>query len=114
MLQVEERGEAYYIYPDDLKKYYLGTPNDAFRVMRALGLGANDKFITDYTVYPARVSGKILINVDDFGKAYYISPLDRRAYYLGSPEQAYQVIRSLGLGITNNNLNKIRAGILSQ
>lgn len=114
LLQVEELGEAFYIYPNDLKKYYLGTPDDAFRVMRALGLGANNKFITSYTVYPARVAGKILINVDDLGKAYYISPLNRRAYYLGSPDQAYQVIRSLGLGITNANINKIADGILSK
>ncbi|MFH1661639.1 MAG: hypothetical protein ABIA02_00875 [Candidatus Falkowbacteria bacterium] len=39
LLQVESNGEAYYIYPDDNKKYYLGRPADAFRIMRELGLG---------------------------------------------------------------------------
>ena len=39
ILQTEKNGEAWYIYPKDLKKYYLGRPADAFAVMRELGLG---------------------------------------------------------------------------
>ena len=35
----EQNGEAYYIYPKDSKKYYLGRPSDAFNIMRELGLG---------------------------------------------------------------------------
>ena len=65
MLQVEENGEAWYVYPDDLKKYYLGRPADAFGVMRELGLGATPEFITSHTLFPSHVLGKILIDVDD-------------------------------------------------
>jgi hypothetical protein len=39
LLQVESRGEAYYVYPGDLMRYYLGRPADAFRIMSDLGLG---------------------------------------------------------------------------
>ncbi|MFA6389952.1 MAG: hypothetical protein WCW77_05260, partial [Patescibacteria group bacterium] len=39
LLQVEGNGEAWYINPTDLKKYYLGRPTDAFRIMRELSLG---------------------------------------------------------------------------
>jgi hypothetical protein len=39
LLAVESKGEAYYINPTDLKKYYLGRPADAFAVMRDKGLG---------------------------------------------------------------------------
>jgi len=112
LLQVEANGEAYYVYPDNNKGYYLGRPADAFRIMRELGLGATHKFITSYTTYPSHVSGKILIDVDDFGKAYYVYPKDKKAYYLGRPADAFRVMRELGLGITNSDLNKIpKAGL---
>ncbi len=42
-LQVEGRGEAWYINPSDGKRYFLGRPDDAFRVMRNFGLGINDE-----------------------------------------------------------------------
>jgi len=41
-LQVEQNGEAWYINPDDNKRYFLGRPNDAFNIMRNLGLGITD------------------------------------------------------------------------
>src|SRR5680860_458334 len=43
LLDVELNGEAYYIYPKDFKKYYLGRPRDAFRIMQNLGLGITNK-----------------------------------------------------------------------
>lgn len=39
LLQVEGVGEAWYVNPTDLNKYYLGRPDDAFRIMRELSLG---------------------------------------------------------------------------
>lgn len=117
LLQVESNGEAWYINPDNEKRYYLGRPEDAFQVMRNLGLGIsnkdfdsfNKKFIgrLSYGIAPSRLSGKILLKVEDGGKAYYVNPTDLQIYYLGKPEDAFQVMRKLGLGITNNDLNKI-------
>ena len=112
LLQVEQNGEAYYVYPNDNKRYFLGRPTDAFNVMRKLGLGATHSFITSYTVYPSTVSGKILLDVEQNGEAYYIYPKDRKAYYLGRPADAFRIMRELGLGITNNDLGKIPAGNL--
>lgn len=110
LLQVESHGEAWYVYPDDNKKYYLGRPKDAFGLMKNLGLGATHQFISSYTIYPDYVLGKILIDVDDHGKAYYIYPIDRKAYYLGKPADAFTIMRELSLGITNENINKITIG----
>lgn len=110
LLQVEKNGEAWYVYPADMNKYYLGRPADAFAIMRALGLGASHEFIAGHTEYPAHVLGKILIDVDDLGKAYYIYPKDGKAYYLGKPADAFAVMRELGLGITNENIRKIMVG----
>lgn len=42
LLDAEENGEAYYIYPLDKKKYYLSRPADVFKIMRELGRGVTD------------------------------------------------------------------------
>ncbi|MFH1661860.1 MAG: hypothetical protein ABIA02_02080 [Candidatus Falkowbacteria bacterium] len=113
LLQVESHGEAWYVYPNNQKKYYLDRPADAFDLMRNLGLGATHKFITDYTIYPDHVLGKILLDVEQNGEAYYIYPKDKKAYYLGRPADAFNIMRNLSLGITNENLNKINTGYFS-
>lgn len=109
LLQVEDAGKAWYIYPTDKKKYYLGRPEDAFNIMRKLGLGATHKYITTYasSTFPTKMSGKILLDVEDSGKAYYIYPNTRKAYYLGRPADAFKVMRELGKGISNVDINKI-------
>jgi hypothetical protein len=78
-----------------------------FNVMRYFGLGAKHSTIAGNTYYPERLWGKILLDVEDSGKAYYISPTDKKKYYLGRPEDAFNVVRSLGLGISTSNLEKI-------
>ncbi len=110
LLQVEQNGEAYYVYPGNSNKYYLGRPADAFSVMRKLGLGATHEFITNNTIFPDNVLGKILLDVEQNGEAYYIYPKDKKAYYLGRPADAFRIMRELGLGITNDDLNKIPEG----
>jgi len=109
-LQVENKGQAWYVNPKDLKRYYLGRPANAFEVMRKQGLGVLHKVITDTTIYPTRLVGKILIDVEDKGKAYYINPKDKKAYYMGRPSDAFELMRRLGVGITNAGLEKISIG----
>jgi hypothetical protein len=41
-LQVESRGEAWWVNPNDLKRYYLGRAAEAFAVMRGFGIGVSD------------------------------------------------------------------------
>jgi len=48
-LQVESRGEAWYVFPENGKRYYLGRPDDAFRIMRSLGLGISNNNLNDLT-----------------------------------------------------------------
>lgn len=43
VLRVQNKGEAWYINPDDGKRYFLGRPADAFRLMKSLGLGITDE-----------------------------------------------------------------------
>jgi len=39
VLDVEQNGEAWYVYPETDERYFLSRPDDAFAVMRTLGLG---------------------------------------------------------------------------
>jgi hypothetical protein len=109
-LQVESKGEAFYYHPIDGKGYYLGRPADAFRIMRELSLGATHDFIHNTTYWPSHVIGRILLDVEDMGKAYYIYPKDLKKYYLGKPADAFEVMRKLGLGISNHDLSYLPKG----
>jgi len=108
LLQVQSKGEAWYVNPVNQAKYFLGRPADAFNIMRKLGLGINNKNFDSYKgKAPVRLAGRILLKVEDHGKAYYVNPVDLKMHYLGRPADAFSVMRTLGLGITNDNLRQI-------
>lgn len=107
LLQVENIGEAWYLAPDTGTRYSLGRPSDAFAVMRKRGLGVPSDLIAKTTRYPKRFLGKILLDVEHNGEAYYVYPKDQKAYFLGRPSDAFSVMRRLGLGITNKDLSDI-------
>ncbi|MGE5426213.1 MAG: hypothetical protein ACM3PZ_04000 [Bacillota bacterium] len=54
--------------------------------------------------------GKILLQVEHKGEAWYVNPADGKRYYLGSGNMAFQIMKYLGLGITNSDLNAISVG----
>jgi len=113
-LQVQDVGQAWYVYPVDAKRYYLGRPDDAFNIMRQLGLGISEKdFYASAIRPPQNILGRIILRVQDKGQAYYVDPLNGHLNYLGRPDDAFQVIRSLGEGITNSDLSKIIIGTLN-
>ena len=114
LLQVEANGEAWYVYPANGKAYYLGRPSDAFQIMKTLALGARHDFIIKTDVFPDRLSGLILLDVEKNGEAYYIYPQDRKKYYLGRPADAFKIMRELGLGITDSDLANIPVGVINE
>lgn len=114
LLDVERNGEAWYVYPEDNKRYFLGRPHDAFAIMRELGLGITE---FDFQKIPQtgmevegdqaitrRLSGRIVLQVEKNGEAWYINPVDLKKYYLGRPADAFAIMRELGLGISRKNL----------
>lgn len=112
-LQVQDKGQAWYVYPPDSKRYYLGRPADAFDVMRKLGLGISEKdFYAAAIKAPRNVLGRIILRVQDKGQAYYVDPVSGRLSYLGRPIDAFNIMRSHGEGITNADLDKIASGSL--
>jgi exopolysaccharide biosynthesis protein len=124
VLSVEENGEAWYINPLNSRRYFLGRPADAFKVMRELGLGINElQFqeiaqagmpVSGNMALSKRLAGRIILQVEKNGEAWYINPLDLKKYFLGRPEDAFRVMRELGLGITQANLALIHKPGLSE
>ncbi|HBH46150.1 MAG: hypothetical protein A2445_03610 [Candidatus Jacksonbacteria bacterium RIFOXYC2_FULL_44_29] len=118
LLAVEGAGEAWYVNPVNLERYYLGRPADAFKMMQKLGVGISE---TDFAQIiksnPAtavktklldNLSGQIILQVEKNGEAWYIDPVSRQALSLGTPLAAWQLMRAKAVGITNNNLTKIK------
>lgn len=166
LLQVQSRGEAWYVNPANLKRYYLGKPQDAFNLMRNLGIGINsgnldkipigffassadfdrdglsddledalganpNKVDTDndgfddkieienhynpagagkYAIdqnFTAKNAGKIFLQVEKNGEAWYVNPADLKRYYLSRPNGAFAIMKQLSLGISNDDLSVI-------
>lgn len=118
LLDVEGNGEAWYVYPENNRRYYLGRPADAFAVMRELGLGIDEydfQSIADVRLEGAesnydlatRLAGKIVLQVERNGEAWYINPLNLKKYYLGRPADAFAIMRELSLGVTKNSLAQV-------
>lgn len=122
LLQVETLGQAWYVNPADQKRYFLGRPADAFNIMRSLGIGiTNDDLIKIPTENQAPTNlnfaklnaGKIFLQIQGSGEAWYINPTNLKRYFLGRPQDAWRIMRTLALGITNKNIEQIAIGQLT-
>ncbi len=174
LLQVEDKGEAWYVNPKDKKKYYMRDGSIAYEMMRKFGLGITNENLskipigtdarfnerdTDQDGLPDKMEeaigsdvynkdsdgdgyldgaevesgynpngegkiiidqnlanslrGKIVLQVESRGEAWYINPDDGKRYYMKDGNSAYEIMRFLSLGITNHNLEKIKTGHLN-
>lgn len=59
-----------------------------------------------------RMKGKILLQVEGKGEAWYINPKDGKRYYMKDGQTALEMMRKFGLGIKNTDLEKIEVGTL--
>ena len=112
LLQVENHGEAWYVNPKDSKKYYMANGDEAYTIMRSSGVGITNKDLEKVKSdknFAKKHSGKIFLQVEDKGQAYYIDS-DGNEHYLKNGEEAYNIMRELGLGITNSDIRKISVG----
>lgn len=130
LLQVESHGEAWYVDPVQQKATYMADGAAAYQIMRSFGLGITN---TDLALIPSvsdvqvmrnatsicasnslaqRLSGRILLQVQAHGEAWYVYPKNCRRIYLANGPAAYDVMAFLGLGISNTDLASIpKAGI---
>lgn len=114
LLQVEENGEAWYVYPETHERFFMGRPNDAFNLMRTLGLGISNANLEQIPEAGSsasgnfslrnQLSGKILLQVEANGEAWYVNPDTLKRHFMGRPDDAFNLMRSLGLGISTKDL----------
>lgn len=110
LLDVENHGEAWYVYPPTSERYYLGRPDDAFRLMEELGLGiseVNFERVQADSVFRFEFAGRILLQVESRGEAWYIDPVSNELFFLGRPEDAYRLMYEQSLGIVEMHLEQI-------
>lgn len=122
LLDVQSHGEAWYVYPKDQQRYYLGRPDDAYALMRQLGLGITNANLNKIpaignggSIPPDMVKyvyGYILLQVEARGEAWYVDPVTLKRRYMANGTDAFAIMRSLGLGITSADLATIPIGSL--
>ena len=87
----------------------MANGNEAYRIMKYLGVGITNKDldkIKNDKNFAKKHSGKIFLQVEAHGEAFYID-FNGNTHYLKDGSAAYTIMRDLGLGITNNDLSKI-------
>jgi hypothetical protein len=111
LLQVEQKGEAWYVDPVSEKRFYMRDGITAFGMMRSFGLGINnanfESLESGNTNLLDRLAGRIVLRVEEKGEAYYIHPAKKTLHYLKNGDEAYKIMRELGLGISNKDLEMI-------
>lgn len=109
LLQVESKGEAWYVNPADSMRYYMTNGSEAYNIMRNLGVGITNnnlaKIKSDIN-FAKKQQGKIFLQIESRGEAYYIDTKGV-AHYLKDGAAAYDTMRELGLGIKTSDLIKI-------
>ncbi len=50
-----------------------------------------------------KLKGSILLQVENYGELWYLSPVDNLKYYAGSPLAIFNIMRLFGLGVSNDN-----------
>lgn len=125
LLQTQQHGEAWYVHPDDGLRYYMRDGEIAYQMMRSFGLGITD---ADLAKVPSvdeatemlsvtsacttnatakRLAGKILLQVEQNGEAWYVHPTLCYRIYLRDGSAAYDTMRYLSLGISDADLTKL-------
>ena len=121
LLKVEDSGKAYYVNPINRTISYLNRPTDAFQIMREQGIGITNENLAKISVgsgqeynknkvddnFSDNQKGKIFLQVENNGEAWYVNPTDNKRYFLGRPTDAFNVMRNLGLGISNSDFEKL-------
>lgn len=109
MLQVQDKGQAWYVNHKTGKRYYMANGSEAYNIMRNQGVGVTNsdlKNITSDKNIAKKHSGKIFLQIESHSEAYYVD-FNGNAHYLKDGDAAYSAMRDLGLGISNNDLRKI-------
>jgi len=79
----------------------------AFLITTPLAVFAGVKYDQKLT---EKMKGKILLQVESKGEAWYVNPKDGKRYYMKDGDSALQIMRKFGVGIKSADLEKIQSG----
>ncbi|KKQ61734.1 MAG: Thrombospondin type 3 repeat superfamily protein [Parcubacteria group bacterium GW2011_GWE2_38_18] len=82
--------------------------NDSEEVENGYDPNGKNKLPVDKKINE-RLKGKILLQVESLGEAWYVNIKDGKRYYMANGNSAFNIMKNMGVGITNDNLNKIKA-----
>ncbi len=128
LLQVEQHGEAWYVHPDEGVRYYMKDGPTAYEMMRAFGVGISDDDLNKIAMVSSvesfssianactddisvRMRGRILLQVEQHGEAWYVHPENCFRIYMKDGDAAYSIMRELSLGISDADLSTIASKI---
>ncbi len=63
--------------------------------------------------FAKKQQGKILLQVEKNGEAWYVNPEDNLRYFLSRPKDAFQIMKNLSLGITIDKLKEFLPGSIN-
>ena len=117
VIDVESHGEAWYVSPDTLERTYLGRPEEAlYRLTRQavrvdyrnIERIARDGEESADPAYAREMAGRVLVPGDLIGAAWYVHPVLLVRMRLGTPEDAWEVMRA-GLPVSARDLRSVPA-----
>jgi uncharacterized protein YkwD len=119
MLAVDNNGEAWYIDPITRMRYYLADGPTAYEFLRSFGLGILNADLESISKegsssgggsLATSLSGRVLIQVEEHGEAWYVNPDDLLRYYMADGDEAYRIMRELSLGTLMADISDIPIG----
>ncbi len=87
------------------------TTRPFIHALALLGVIVTQGFLNTHSAHAAAsFSGRILLQVQERGEAWYVNPIDEKRIYLKDGDTAYQLMKKVSLGIRNADLQKIPIG----
>lgn len=127
LIEVEAKGQGWYVLPERGKRIFLGKPYDAFVRLRDSGKPVTSDTLNRIPKYgsaharlaegsqnaaQARYRGSVVIRADSAPyDAWYVHPETAVRYPLSSPYDAWNLIATLGIGISHDHITKIPVAV---
>ncbi|NQV90389.1 hypothetical protein HQ487_03195 [Candidatus Uhrbacteria bacterium] len=120
MLAVDRAGEAYYIDPLTKARYYLRDGSTAYEFLRTFGLGITTMNLEQIPeagsgetpgALAKSLAGRIMLQVDAHGEAWYIHPETYERHYMADGNEAYRIMRELSEGTLYEWISEIPEGV---
>lgn len=103
------KGGIWYVEPASKNRYPIMDAEQTFAAIQKAGTGIKHAELAKYLKvgFPKRLAGKILIDAEANGAAYYVKPANRKGIALKSAYEGFLALRDLSVNISTTDLVKI-------